>query len=130
MLGGPERSPRSIAVVGLSDDPRRPSYSVSAYMQRAGYRIFPVNPQIGHALGEQSFPSLRDLPAKPDIVNVFRLPRYVQAVVDEMVELGLSDLWIQLGIIAPDAARTAEEAGIRVVMDRCILVEHARLFGA
>ncbi len=127
MLGGPERAPRTLAVVGLSDDPRKPSHSVSAYMQRAGYRIFPVNPALTEVQGERCYPSLRELPVKPDVVNVFRLPRYIPAIVDEMIELGLRDLWVQLGILNLEAAQTAERAGIRVVMDRCILIEHQRL---
>ena len=127
MLGGPERAPRSLAVIGLSDDPRKPSHSVSAYMQRAGYRILPVNPGLTEVLGEPCFPSLRDLPERPDVVNVFRLPRYIPAIVDEMIALGLRDLWVQLGIFNPHAAQTAEQAGLRVVMDRCILIEHQRL---
>jgi uncharacterized protein len=130
MLGGQERAPRTLAVVGLSDDPRKPSHSVSAYMQRAGYRILPVNPALTEVLGEPCFPSLRDLPVKPDVVNVFRLPRYIPAIVDEMIALGLRDLWVQLGILNPEAARKAEGAGIRVVMDRCILIEHQRLLRA
>jgi uncharacterized protein len=128
MLGGPERRPRTLAVIGLSDDPRKPSHSVSAYMQRAGFRILPVNPGIDRVLGERSYPSLRDLPVQPDVVNVFRLPRFIPAIVDEMIALGLRNLWVQLGILHAEAAARAEEAGIRVVMDRCILIEHARLF--
>lgn len=127
MLGGAGRAPRSLAVVGLSDDVRKPSHSVSAYMQRAGYRILPVNPGITEVLGEKSYPALRDLPVKPDVVNVFRLPKFIPAIVDEMIELGLRDLWVQLGIVDLAAAETAERAGIRVVMDRCILIEHQRL---
>ena len=133
MLGGPnrtpDRAPRTLAVIGLSDDPRKPSHSVSAYMQRAGYRILPVNPAVTEVLGERSYASLRDLPEKPDVVNVFRLPRYLPAIVDEMIDLGLKDLWVQLGIVHPAAAVTAEKAGMRVVMDRCILVEHRHIFG-
>lgn len=129
MLGGPQRERRTLAVVGLSDDPRKPSHSVSAYMQRAGYRILPVNPAVNEVLNERSFPSLRDLPEKPDVVNVFRLPRYIPAIVDEMIELGLRDLWVQLGIVSLPAAEAAERAGIGVVMDRCILIEHRRLLG-
>ena len=127
MLGGLQREPRTLAVIGLSDDPRRPSHSVSEYMQRSGYRILPVNPSIDRALGEQCFPALRDLPGKPDVVNVFRLPRYIPAIVEEMIELGLRNLWVQLGIVNLDAAKRAEDAGIHVVMDRCILIEHRRL---
>ena len=116
-----------IAVVGLSDDPSRPSHSVSAYMQRAGYRILPVNPALQTVLGERCYPSLAALPVKPEIVNVFRLPRFIPAVVAEMIALNLRGLWVQLGIVHLEAARTAEAAGIQVVMDRCILIEHRRL---
>ena len=128
MLGGPARAPRTLAVIGLSDDPRKPSHSVSAYMQRAGYRILPVNPGVQHVLGEKSYASLAELPVKPDVVNVFRLPRFIPAVVDEMIAFGLRDLWVQLGIVNLAAAEQAEKAGLRVVMDRCILIEHSRLF--
>ena len=117
----------TLAVVGLSADPGRPSYSVSAYMQRAGYRIMPVNPSLTEVLGERCYPSLRELPVAPDVVNVFRLPRFIPDVVEEMIALGLSQLWVQLGIVHRGAAETAEAAGLRVVMDRCILIEHRRL---
>jgi len=127
MLGDPPRERRTLAVVGLSDDPKRPSHSVSDYMQRHGYRILPVNPGIAHVLGERSYPSLRDLPERPDVVNVFRLPRYIPAIVDEMIDLGFQNLWVQLGIINQSAAIKAQDAGISVVMDRCILIEHTRL---
>ena len=127
MLGGPHRKPRTLAVVGLSDNPGKPSYSVSSYMQQNGYRILPVNPAIPTALGQPSYPSLRDLPVRPDVVNVFRLPKFIPAIVDEMIELGLKNLWVQLGIRNDEAAQRAEHAGIRVVMDRCILIEHRRL---
>jgi predicted CoA-binding protein len=128
MLGGRERAPRTLAVVGLSDDPSKASHSVSAYMQRQGYRILPVNPLVKSALGEKSYASLSELPEKPDVVNVFRLPRYIPAIVDEMIALGLKDLWVQFGIWSDEAAAKAEAAGIRVVMDRCIMVEHRMLF--
>jgi predicted CoA-binding protein len=130
MLGDPPRDPRTLAVVGLSDDPTRPSHSVSAYMQRHGYRILPVNPGIAHVLGERCYPSLRHLPEHPDVVNVFRLPRYIPAIVDDMIDLGFQNLWVQLGIINQPAAIKAQEAGICVVMDRCILIEHARHFSS
>ena len=130
MLGDPPREPRTLAVVGLSDDLRRPSNSVSDYMQRHGYRILPVNPGIAHVLGERAYPSLREIPERPDVVNVFRLPRYIPAIVDEMIDLGLQNLWVQLGIRHDPSAIRAEEAGISVVMDRCILIEHARLLGS
>jgi predicted CoA-binding protein len=133
MLGGPAafaraaRPQRTLAVVGLSDNPARPSFSVSAYMQAHGYRILPVNPAIPSALGEPSYPTLRDLPITPDVVNVFRLPQHIPALVDEMIDLGLTNLWVQLGIRNEAAAAKAEAAGIHVVMDRCILIEHRRL---
>ena len=101
---------KTIAVVGLSDDPARASHSVSLYMQNAGYRILPVNPMIQSALGEQAYASLTDLPIRPDIVNVFRLPRAISPIVDEMIALGLKQLWVQLGIRNEEAARRAEEA--------------------
>ena len=127
MLGGRERAPRTLAVVGLSDDPRKASHGVSAYMQAHGYRILPVNPGIASALGERSYASLSELPVRPDVVNVFRLPKYIPAIVDEMLALGLTDLWVQLGIWSEEAAAKAEAGGMRVVMDRCIMVEHRRL---
>jgi predicted CoA-binding protein len=131
MLGGREQAPRTLAVVGLSDDPSKPSYGVSAYMQAHGYRILPVNPGIAGALGERSYASLTELlselPVKPDVVNVFRLPKYIPAIVDEMLALGLTNLWVQMGIWNEEAAAKAEAGGIRVVMDRCIMVEHRRL---
>jgi uncharacterized protein len=124
MLGEPSAQGRTIAVVGLSDDPARASYGVSAYMQSHGYRILPVNPMVESVLGEKSYASLKELPLKPDVVNVFRLSRYIPAIVDEMLQLRLPHLWVQMGIINLEAAAKAEAGGIRVVMDRCILVEH------
>jgi predicted CoA-binding protein len=114
---------KTIAVIGLSDDPAKPSHYVSAAMQRLSHRIFPINPSLDHALGEKSYPSLAALPIKPDLVNVFRLPRFIPAIVDEMIALGLPAIWIQQGIIHPEAAARAEAHGIRVVMDRCLMVE-------
>jgi predicted CoA-binding protein len=127
MLGGREKAPRTLAVVGLSDDPAKASYAVSAYMQEHGYRILPVNPGIESVLGEKSYASLSELPVRPDVVNVFRLPKAIPAIVDEMLELGLKNLWVQLGIRNEAAAEKAEAGGIRVVMDRCIMVEHRLL---
>jgi uncharacterized protein len=128
-IGGPTQ-PRTLAVIGLSDNPARPSHSVSAYMQQHGYRILPINPAIPEGstlLGEPVFPSLAALSVQPDVVNVFRLPRFVPTIVNEMIALGLKNLWVQLGIVNPEAAARAEQAGIRVIMDRCILIEHAHL---
>ncbi len=116
--------PKTIAVIGLSDRPDRPSHYVSAYMKERGFKIYPVNPALETVLGERSYGSLSELPVKPDVVNVFRLPSFVPAIVEEMVELGLKRLWVQQGIVNREAAARAEMAGIRVVMDRCIMVEH------
>lgn len=124
MLGDGEG--RTIAVVGLSADPSKPSHYVSEYMQQQGYSIYPVNPSIDAVLGEKSYASLTALPVKPDVVNVFRVPSQIPAIVDEMIALGLDSLWVQQGIVNLDAAERAERAGIRVVMDRCIMVEHRR----
>jgi uncharacterized protein len=122
--------PRTIAVIGLSDNAAKPSNYVPTYMQQHGYRILPVNPAVDHVLGEKSYASLADLPEKPDIVNVFRLPKFIPAIVDEMLQLGLKNLWVQQGIIHLEAAARAEAGGIRVVMDRCMMVEHQWLTSA
>ncbi|MDE1161560.1 MAG: CoA-binding protein [Acidobacteriaceae bacterium] len=133
MLGHPPADPRTIVVIGLSDNPAKASHSVSAYMQAHGYRIFPVNPALldinpaATVLGEQVYASLTDLPLKPDVVNVFRLPKFIPAIVDEMIALNLPSLWVQLGLLHTESAERAEAAGIQVVMDRCILIEHRRL---
>jgi predicted CoA-binding protein len=119
--------PHTIAVIGLSANPDKPSNYVPTYMQQHGFRIFPVNPAVEYVLGEKSYLTLADLPVKPDIVNVFRLPQFIPAIVDEMLQLGLKDLWVQQGIVNLEAAARAEAGGIRVVMDRCIMVEHRRL---
>ncbi len=122
-----KEDPRTIAVIGLSETPSKPSHYVSAYMQQHGYKIYPVNPSIAEVLGEKSYASLSDLPIKPDIVDVFRLPKFIPAIVDEMLQLGLPNLWVQLGIVNLEAAARAEACGIHVVMDHCIMVEHRRL---
>lgn len=126
-------SARVIAVVGLSDDPRRTSHGVAAAMQRFGYRILPVNPLIATALGEAAVPSLaaaRDSLGgheSIDIVNVFRRPGHVAGIVDECIDLGLPALWLQEGVIDAAAAGRAREAGLVVVMDRCIFKDRAAL---
>ena len=127
MLGGREKAPLTLAVVGLSDDPSKASYRISAYMQAKGHKILPVNPSVERVLGEKSYASLKDLPQRPDVVNVFRLPKFIPAIVDEMLELGLKNLWVQMGIVNEAAAQKAEAGGIRVVMDRCIMVDHRML---
>jgi len=122
-----KENPRTIAVIGLSEVPAKPSHYVSLYMQQHGYKIYPVNPSIPEVLGEKSYASLADLPVKPDIVDVFRLPWFIPAIVDEMFQLGLPNLWVQQGIVNLEAADRAEAGGIHVVMDRCIMVEHRHL---
>lgn len=119
---------RTIAVVGLSDSPLRPSHGVSAYMQTQGYRIIPVNPNIGRALGEKAYPSLLDVKEKIDIVNVFRRSEFVPAVVDQAIQFKVPAIWMQEGVIHRAAAEKARRAGILVIMDRCILQEHKARF--
>lgn len=120
---------KTIAVVGLSDSPLRPSHGVSAYMQSRGYRIIPVNPVISEALGEKSYPSLLEVPGKIDIVNIFRRPEFVGEIVDQAIQLKVRAVWMQEEIINEKAAEKARQAGIFVVMNRCILKEHRARFG-
>jgi len=120
---------KTIAVVGLSNSPLRPSHGVSAYMQTQGYRIIPVNPRIHGALGEKSYSSLAEVPEKIDIVNVFRRPEFVDEIVDEAIQLKIPAIWMQESVINQKAAEKAREAGIFVVMDQCILKEHKARFG-
>lgn len=121
------KSAKTIAVVGLSDNPARTSYGVSAYMQSQGYRIVPVNPAISEALGEKAYPTLSEVPEKIDIVNVFRRSEHVREVVDEAIRLGVPAIWMQEGVVHEEAAEKARQTGIFVVMNRCILKEHGRL---
>ena len=118
-----------VAVVGLSDNPLRPSHGVAAYLLDQGYRIIPVNPQIESALGEKAYPSLLDVPERIDIVNIFRRPEFVEEVVDQAIRLKVPVIWMQEEVVHEKAAQKARQAGIFVVMDRCILVEHRARFG-
>lgn len=120
-------STRTIAVVGLSEKPDRPSHHVSAYMQMHGYRIIPVNPAVTSVLGERSYPTLRDIPEPVDMVDVFRRSEAVPAIVEEAISIGAKSLWLQEGVIHEEAAAQAHDAGLQVVMDRCVLKEHQRL---
>jgi len=120
---------KSIAVVGLSDSPLRPSHGVSAYMQAQGYKVIPVNPTIAEALGETSYPSLMEVPDKVDLVNIFRRPEFVDEVVDQAIKLKIPAIWMQEEVINEAAAAKARKAGLFVVMDRCILKEHHARFG-
>jgi len=121
------RTSKTIAVVGLSSNPLRPSFGVSRFLQRQGFRIIPVNPNEPEVLGERAYPSVKDIPDSIDIVNVFRRPARVPEVVDEALAKGARCLWMQEGVVNHEAARKAEAAGLPVVMDRCILKELARL---
>ncbi|HEY1939750.1 MAG TPA: CoA-binding protein [Candidatus Angelobacter sp.] len=119
---------KTIAVVGLSDSPLRPSYGVSAYMQTQGYRIIPVNPSIKGSLGEKAVATLADVPEKIDMVDVFRRSEFVPEIVDEAIRLKVPAIWLQEGVIHEEAAEKARKAGITVVMDKCVLKEHRARF--
>lgn len=114
---------KTIAVVGLSSNPSRASFGVSRYMQRAGYKIIPVNPQETEVLGEKAYAKLEDVPEPIDMVNIFRLPQFVPAVVDSAIAVGAKSVWMQLGIRHDEAAAKAEAAGLTVVMDKCLMIE-------
>jgi len=118
---------RTIAVVGLSDDPSKVSHSVSAAMQAKGYTIIPVNPKADTILGEKAYRSLADVPVQIDVVNVFRRPEFTPDIAREAVAAGAKTLWLQLGIANDEAAAIAGEAGLNVIMDRCIKVEDSIL---
>jgi len=123
------RSARTIAVVGLSGKRFRPSYGVAEYMQRSGYRIIPVNPQESQVLGETCYPDLDSVPDAVDIVDIFRRSEYVPEIVEAAIRKGAKVVWMQEGVVHEDAARRAMDAGLAVVMDRCMLREHAKTQG-
>jgi len=118
-----------LAVVGLSSKPDRAGYYVPAYMQQAGYTIVPVNPGLDHALGVRAYPDLRDVPLPVDCVLIFRRPEFVPAVVEQAIAIEARYIWMQLGIRSEPAAQAARAAGLGVIMDACIMVEHRRLAG-
>jgi predicted CoA-binding protein len=119
---------RTIAVVGLSDKPDRDSNGVARFLKRNGYRVLPVNPNLrGPVLGEQPYASLLDIREHVDIVDIFRRPEYVPQVVEEAIAIGADMVWMQLGIVSQAAALRAKQAGLAVVMDRCMAIEHRRL---
>jgi uncharacterized protein len=120
---------KTIAVVGLSDNPLRPSHGVSAYMQAQGYKIIPVNPNIEEALGENAYASLAEVPQQIDIVNIFRRPEFVEEIVDQAIRLKIPAVWMQEEVINERAAEKAQRAGLLVAMDLCILKEHRARFG-
>jgi len=121
------RGIRTIAVVGLSSNPSRPSFRVAQAMQGHGYRIVPVRPLLEQALGETAYADLESIPFKVDMVDVFRAPEHVPAIVDSCIALGIPRLWLQDGVIHEDAAQRARDAGITVVMDRCIWRDYSQL---
>ena len=126
-VAGILRTARRIAVVGLSPKPDRPSHEVAAYLQRAGYTIIPVNPNAEAVLGEKAYASLDEVPGPVDVVDVFRKPAAVPPVVDAAVRIGAKAVWMQTGIVNNAAAATARAAGLQVVMNRCMMVEHRAL---
>ncbi len=117
---------RVIAVVGLSSKPDRPAHYVPAYLQTAGYRIIPVNPALTEALGEEAYPDLKNIGQPVDLVQVFRRAEEVPAIVEDAIAIGAKGIWMQLGIVNEAAAQKAREAGLEVVMDACMKVEHGR----
>jgi hypothetical protein len=121
------RTSKTIAVVGLSNRKTRASHGVSEYMQHAGYRIIPVNPNETEVLGEKAYPSLQDVPEKVDIVDIFRRSEFVPPIVEEAIRIGATAVWMQEGVVHEEAAARARSAGLFVVMDRCILKDHLSL---
>jgi hypothetical protein len=121
------RASRTIAVVGLSNKRSRPSYGVSEYMQSAGYRIIPVNPAEAEVLGEKSYAALEEIPEPVDIVDVFRRAEFVPEIMESAIRIGAKAVWLQEDVVHEEAAKRGREAGLTVVMDRCILKEHRRL---
>ncbi len=119
---------RTIAVVGLSPRAQRPSHRVASALQRFGYTIIPVRPAVAEVLGERAYANLRDLPVKPDLVDVFRAPQYVATIVDDCIALGAPALWLQEGVVDEVAASRARAAGMQVVMDRCMFRDYMRFF--
>ena len=123
------RESRTLAIVGLSADWYRPSNFAAKYMQAQGFRIIPVNPKYREILGEKCYPSLAAIPQAVDMVDVFRKPADALAIAEEAVAIGAKTLWLQIGVINQEARKVAEDAGLTVVMDRCVKIEYARLFG-
>lgn len=121
---------RTIAIVGLSKDPQRPSYFVASYLQYEGYRIIPVNPTVDEILGERSYPNLSSIPERVDLVDIFRPAPFCVEIVQEAIAIKAPAVWMQLRIVNLEAAQLAEQAGLAVVMDRCVKIEHGRYNGS
>src|SRR5262249_32307694 len=120
---------RRIAMVGLSSNPFRPSHFAAIYLLSEGYEVIPVNPRESEVLGLKSYASLREIPGPVDVVDIFREPAAVPAIVEDAIAIGAKVVWMQLGVIHEAAAERAQSAGLEVVMDRCMKIEHARFFG-
>jgi hypothetical protein len=123
------KSVKTIAVVGLSAQWHRPSYFAAKYLQDHGYRIIPVNPMYDEVLGEKCYKSLRDIPEPVDMVDCFRKSAEIPAIAEDAIAMGAKVLWMQLGVESPQARRRAEEAGLEVVENRCVKIEHGRFYG-
>lgn len=123
---------KTIAVVGLSPEPDRPSHGVAAYLKSKGYKIIPVNPAVPEVLGEKSYPDIKSIPAtvKVDVVDIFRRPEFVPPIVEDAIKIKAKAVWMQEGIVHEEAAKKARDAGLLVVMDRCMMKEHAKLFSS
>jgi predicted CoA-binding protein len=121
--------PKTIAVVGLSANWYRPSYFAAKYLQEHGYRVVPVNPAYKEVLGEKCYPSLKDIPEQIDVVDCFRKSEDIEPIAREAIEVGAKVLWLQIGVMNEKAAVAARAAGLEVVQDRCMKIEHGRLFG-
>lgn len=123
------KSSRVVAVVGLSDNPERPSNRVARYLKAQGYKVIPVNPAVKEVLGEVAYPDLISIPEPVDVVDIFRKSEDVPPIVEEAIKIGAKAVWMQEGVISEVAAQQAREAGLKVVMDRCMLKEHRAMTG-
>lgn len=123
------RTARTVAVVGVSPDAERPSYRVFSYLKEQGYRVIPVNPRFAEIMGETSYADLASIPEKVDVVDIFRRSEEVLPIVEQAIKIGASAVWMQLGVVNEVAARLAKEAGLQVVMDRCMRKEHLKMRG-
>lgn len=121
------KTAKTIAVVGLSSNPYRTSFSVTEYIQKQGYKIYPVNPLETEILGEKVYPDLKSLPIKPDIVNVFRKSELVMPIVDDCIDLGIETIWFQVGVVNEEAIKKAEDHNIKVIANKCIFAEHNKM---
>ncbi len=118
---------KNIAVVGISDNPERPSYDVASFLEKHGYNIIPINPSLAEWKGRKSYPDLKSIPEKVDVVDIFRRPEAVPPIVDEAIAIKAKAVWMQLGIVNEEAAAKARAAGLEVVMDKCMKIEYNRL---